>query len=78
MYRSSSHLSGIDMDRLWMIARGLFPKETAKAESWVTSEAKRLGVQYAQQKVQEAAVNPIVWAAVGLGALGLVFGLMRR
>lgn len=71
-------LGAIETERLWMIARGLFPKETAKAEAWVTAEAKRLGVQYAREKVQEAAVNPVVWAALGLGALGLVFGLMRR
>ncbi len=71
-------LSAIETERLWAIARAIFPKEAAKAEAWVTAEAKRLGVQYAKEKVQEAAVNPIVWAALGLGALGLVFGMMRR
>lgn len=71
-------LSAIETERLWTIARVLFPKETAKAETWVMSQAKAMGVQYAREKVQEAAVNPLVWAALGLGALGLVFGLMRR
>lgn len=71
-------LSAIETERLWAIARAIFPKETAKAEAWVTAEAKRLGVQYAKEKVQEAAVNPIVWAALGLGAAGLLVGMMRR
>jgi hypothetical protein len=75
-------LSALQTDRLWAIATALFPKQTAKAQAWVTAEAKRLGMdyaqQYAQEKVAEATTNPLVWAALGLGAFGLVFGLMRR
>lgn len=75
-------LGAIDTERLWTIARALFPTQTAKAQAWVTGEAKRLGVdyaqQYAQEKVAEATTNPLVWAALGLGAFGLVFGLTRR
>lgn len=73
-----AYLSAIETERLWAIARALFPKETSKAETWVMQEARRLGVGYAKEKVQEAATNPLLWAALGLGALGLVFGLTRR
>ncbi len=73
-----AYLSAIETERLWTIARAIFPKETAKAEAWVMHEAKRLGIGYAKEKVQEAATNPILWAALGLGALGLVVGLTRR
>ena len=66
------------LEPLWNIARTIFPTQTAKAEAWVILEAKRQGLEYAKQKTVEAGANPLVWAALGLGALGLIFGLMRR
>ena len=35
-------------------------------------EAKRQGLEYAKQKTVEAGANPLVWAALGLGAVGLI------
>lgn len=70
------------IDPLWNIARTLFPKETAKAEAWVIQQAQQQGIAYAkeyvQQKTAEAGANPLVWAALGLGAVGLLMGLRRR
>jgi uncharacterized protein HemX len=70
------------LDPLWNIARTIFPKETAKAQAWVMQQAQQQGIAYAkdyvEQKAADAGANPLVWAALGLGAVGLVFGLMRR
>ena len=70
------------LEPLWKIAQTIFPKETAKAQAWVVQQAQQQGIAYAkeyvQQKTTEAGANPLVWAALGLGALGLVFGIMRR
>lgn len=73
-----AYLSAIETERLWAIAKAIFPKEAAKAEAWVMAEAKRLGVGYAKEKVQEAATNPILWGALALGGIGLLVGLTRR
>lgn len=65
------------LEELYKQARVLFPKETAKAESWVTQRATLLGISRAKEIGAQAVANPLTWLAVG-GLVAFLFSQFRK
>ena len=61
---------------LVLMARQIFPNQTAEAEAWIDRQVKSYGFSYVKMRTAEAwdlySVNPLIWLAAGAAIFWMV------